>query len=92
VDRLLEQRGAEVNHVLLVEVTDQELVRRILGRARKEGRSDDTRETIEQRLKVYRQQTAPLVASYRERGLVRVIEGMGSIREIAGRVQQAVRT
>jgi adenylate kinase len=91
VDEQLRRRGAGVTHVLRITVPDDELVRRLLGRAIAEGRSDDTPETIQKRLGVYRDQTEPLVAHYRDRGLVREIDGVGTVEAIAQRIDEAVR-
>ncbi|NIN09904.1 MAG: adenylate kinase [Gemmatimonadales bacterium] len=90
VERLLADRGARVDYVISIDVPEEELVRRMLGRAKQEGRDDDTPETIRQRFVVYREQTAPLIAFYRERGMLTGVSGIGSIEEIAGRVQEAV--
>jgi adenylate kinase len=78
--------------VLLLEVDEQELVARLLGRAAKEGRSDDNLESIKQRLKVYHDQTAPLVAYYERQGVVRRIPGMGAVDDIQARVREGART
>jgi adenylate kinase len=90
VDQLLRDRGARVDMVLLLEADEQELVKRLLSRAAKEGRSDDNLESIKQRLKVYHEQTAPLVAYYDKQGVVRRVAGMGSVEEIQARVRGAV--
>ncbi len=90
VDRLLAGRGQAVHAVLTFEVAEDELVTRMLGRAKQEGRSDDTPEAVSQRLAVYRQQTEPLLTHYRERGVVIAIDGVGGIEEIAGRVAGAL--
>jgi adenylate kinase len=90
VDRLLGDRNATVDHVLNFEVPRDELVRRLRGRAGTEGRSDDTPEAIQRRLEVYRKETEPLIAFYRDRGVLTVIQGTGSIETIATRVQEAV--
>lgn len=90
VERLLAERRAGVDRVLSIDVPEEELVRRLSGRARVEGRVDDTPETIRQRLAVYEEQTAPLVAFYEERGLLTGVSGMGTIEEIAARVEEAV--
>jgi adenylate kinase len=60
------------------------------GRAVKEGRSDDTPEAFQQRLAVYREQTAPLIDYYRKRGSLVNVAAMGSVEDIAGRVRKAV--
>lgn len=90
VDRLLKARQAEVDRVLQFVVPEDELVHRLMGRAAEEGRSDDIRDTIQQRLMVYRAQTEPLIAYYRDRGIVVDVEGTGTVDAIAERVKQAV--
>jgi len=90
VDQILKDRKAQVDMVLLLEVAEDELVKRLLARAAKEGRSDDNLESIKQRLKVYHDQTAPLVAYYEKQGVVRRVPGMGSVDEIQARVREAV--
>jgi adenylate kinase len=90
VERLLAGRQAAVDHVLCIDLPEDELVRRMMGRAKREGRDDDTPETIRQRFAVYAEQTAPLIAFYTERGLLTNLAGMGSIEEIAGRVREVV--
>lgn len=90
VDRLLAERGTQVDRVLNFEVPEDELVRRMLDRAQQEGRSDDTPETIRKRLTVYREQTAPLVVYYRGRGLVTDVDAVGPIETVAQRVREAL--
>jgi adenylate kinase len=53
-------------------------------------RDDDRKETIEARLKVYETQTMPLISYYRERGLLRDVNGVGSVDEIRSRVVAAL--
>ena len=88
VDKTLAQRGQRLTHVLLLDVPEEELVRRLHGRAIQEHRTDDTPETIRIRLVVYQQETAPLVAHYAERGIVHRVPGMGSIKEIAEEIKR----
>jgi len=90
VDRLLQKRGAQVDHVLTFEVPEEQLVERLLGRANTEGRRDDRREAINRRLAVYREQTAPLLAFYRHRDVLREIDGVGCIEEVERRVLAAI--
>jgi adenylate kinase len=54
-------------------------------------RSDDNPDTVKTRLNVYADQTAPLVEYYRERGLLRQIDGVGKVEEIHNRMLQALR-
>lgn len=90
VDALLTERKGQVDKVLFFDVPDEELMKRITGRAAAEGRADDNPEAFRQRLVVYRQQTQPLVDFYRKRGNLVEIESRGSIPEIAARVQAKV--
>jgi adenylate kinase len=89
VDRMLQAKGAQVDRVLLLDVDEAELVQRLLARAAKEGRSDDNLESIRQRLQVFHAQTAPLIDFYTMRGVVRRVPGMGTVEEIAARMQGA---
>jgi adenylate kinase len=92
VDRLLAARAHRVDLVAVLEVDEPELVERLLGRASKEGRSDDNPESIRQRLRVYRDQTAPLIAYYERQGVVRHLQGVGAIDAIQQRLQEALPT
>jgi adenylate kinase len=65
--------GRSLDSAILIEVPDQEVVRRIVNRH--QGRSDDTVETARERLRVYHRDTEPLAAHYAERGLLRRIDG-----------------
>jgi adenylate kinase len=90
VDRLLAERKGKVDQVLFFDVPDEELMKRIAGRAKAEGRADDNPESFRQRLVVYRRQTQPLVDFYRKRGNLVDIESVGTIPEIAERVKAKV--
>jgi adenylate kinase len=89
VDRMLAVKQARVDRVVLLEVPEAELVQRLLSRAAKEGRADDNQESITQRLKVFHQQTAPLIAFYEGRGIVKRVDGQGDVDAIAQRMRQA---
>ena len=92
VDSLLAARGSEIDRVLTFEVPEDELVERLLGRSNQEARSDDTPEAIKKRLAVYRDQTQPLLAYYRGRGIVSELDGVGSVETIADRVTEVIGT
>jgi len=89
VDRMLAVKKARVDRVILLEVLEAELIQRLLGRAAKEGRADDNLESITQRLKVFQQQTAPLIAFYEGRGIVKRVDGRGAVDAIQVRMRQA---
>jgi len=90
VDRTLAERGQRLNHILLMDVTEEELVRRMRQRAQTEGRSDDTPEAIATRLQVYQRDTAPLVAHYAQRGILRRVPGTGTVDQIAEEIKRVV--
>jgi adenylate kinase len=90
LDRILEGNGASVDGVINLLVPEGTLVERLLGRAALEGRSDDRRETVAERLRVYGEKTAPLVEHYRGLGLLYDVDGSGSVEEVAGRIDRAL--
>jgi adenylate kinase len=86
LEELLEEIGGKVNIVLALDVHDDELMERLLKRARIEGRKDDTEEVIANRLQVYHSQTKPLMDHYAAQGKMESVNGVGSIDEIFGRL------
>lgn len=87
---MLSKRGTGVSAVVALEVEEQELVQRLLKRGEISGRSDDNLETIQKRLDVYKNQTAPLIDYYKSEKLYNGIEGMGTIDEIFARIETVV--
>jgi len=90
LERLLEGNGAALDVVINLLVPEKALIERMLGRASEEGRSDDRPETVAERLRVYREKTAPLVDHYRAGSLLADVEGSGDISQVAERIDQAV--
>lgn len=86
LDALLEQRGMRLDGVIGLEVPDDELVNRLLSRAKIEGRSDDNPESIKNRLKVYHSQTEPLKGHYTSQGRYKAVQGLGDVDEIFSRI------
>ncbi|MGY2894671.1 adenylate kinase [Deinococcus sp. UYEF24] len=91
LDMLLEELGAPINAVPLLEVPDGVLIERIVERGKTSGRSDDTEALARERQQVYRDQTQPLIDYYSARGQVRHIDGVGSMDEVYSRIQNAVK-
>lgn len=110
---VMDKAGLKIDHVVSIEVANEELVERLTGRrtcrscgsgyhvqfdpSKVEGvcdkcsgelyqRDDDKEETIRNRLKVYADQTEPLIAYYKAAGVLRPIAGTGSIDEIFARI------
>jgi adenylate kinase len=86
LDGLLKELGMQINVMLGLEVERRELIDRLLKRSLEQGRSDDNLETIENRIKVYGEQTRPVMGYYREQGKYREVNGVGSIDEIFERL------
>lgn len=82
LNEMLERRGAQVDAVVGLEVDDKELIERLLKRGLESGRSDDNLETINERLKVYNSQTAPLRDYYIRQGKYHGVKGTGSVDDI----------
>ena len=87
-DAMLANNDSQVDAFVALVVPEEELISRILSRG--QGRTDDTEEGIKNRLKVYEKETAPVMSYYKKKGLVKEIDGIGSIEEIFGRIKDAV--
>ena len=87
LDALLERIGQPVDEALQIDVDEDQVVERIAKRAALEGRSDDTEETVRNRLKVYGEQTAPVVDYYAQKGILSRVLGEGSIEDVFQRIQ-----
>ncbi|MBP6977681.1 MAG: adenylate kinase [Bacteroidales bacterium] len=92
LDLLLQEDGEQVSLTLALEVDEQELITRLLIRAQREGRKDDTREVIANRLEVYHRQTSPLIEYYQEQGKFKAVYGQGTIGEIFDRLCREIDT
>lgn len=84
-DEILASKGEKVDAFVALVVPESELVSRILSRG--QGRTDDTEEGVKHRLNVYQNETEPVMAHYKELGLVQEIDGLGTIEEIFGRIK-----
>lgn len=90
LDELLSEVGGEVNIVPLIDVDQEELIERLLKRAVELGRSDDNEETIRTRMRVYREQTAPLIDYYESKGLLKRIDGKQSVEAVRKDLQAVI--
>jgi len=87
LDAILEQAGTKLERCIAIAVDEEALVARLLLRAEIEGRTDDNEAAIRNRMRVYREQTEPLLAYYRERGVLAEVNGEGGIEEVAQRIE-----
>jgi adenylate kinase len=90
LDDYLAAKGQSLEAVVQLVADRDEIVDRLRRRALEQGRSDDTEEAIRHRQDVYLRETAPLLESYRSRGLVLEVDGLGSIEQVAQRIDAAL--
>ena len=92
LDELLKGINSAVTAMVALEVEKQELISRILNRGKSSGRADDQNEkTIENRIAVYNKKTAPLKDYYDAQKKYYGIYGMGTIKEISGRINDTLK-
>jgi len=87
LDVVLDRLGQPVDEALQIDVDVEMVVSRIAKRAAEEGRTDDTEEVVRNRMKIYADQTAPVVDYYAQKGLLSRVLGVGSIEEVFQRIQ-----
>ncbi|HET7357406.1 MAG TPA: adenylate kinase [Nocardioidaceae bacterium] len=90
LDSMLADLGETLEAVVVLRVEPEELVQRLVQRARIEGRDDDTEDVIRRRQEVYAEQTAPLLDTYAGRGMLVEVDGMGEVDEVTARVFAAL--
>jgi adenylate kinase len=87
LDELLERLGQPLDEALQIDVDVELVIERIARRAAEEGRSDDTEDVVRHRMKVYAEQTAPVVDYYARQGVLTRVLGVGSIEEVFHRIK-----
>ncbi len=90
LDEYLSSKDLKLDLVIHLDVEQEELLSRLLKRAKLEQRSDDMAETIAARLEIFASQTAPLLEYYRDRGIVHRIDGMNSPDRVFSEIRACV--
>lgn len=97
LDQMLEEKGMALDAVVEITADADVLVERIVNRARETAaasggaaRADDNVEVVRNRLNVYRELTEPLVAYYRDKGLVKTVDGMQPVEEVTAAIRRAL--
>jgi adenylate kinase len=90
LDEMLAAEGTALDAVIQLVADQDEIVGRLLKRAHEEGRSDDTEDTIRHRQSLYLRETAPLIAIYKDRGLVIEVDALGNVDDVAKRIEGAL--
>jgi adenylate kinase len=92
LDELLNESSSQINAMLALEVSEEELLKRLLERGKKSGRSDDQDESIiSNRIREYNAKTAPLAGYYSKQGKLKAIAGIGSVDEIFDQLCDAIK-
>ncbi len=92
LDAMLEKKGRSLDAVIELRVDEEALLDRLRNRIAEtkargeEVRKDDNEETFKHRLKVYKEQTAPLIPYYEKQGKLAVLDGMGSIEAVSAEI------
>ena len=86
LDDCLHSLGSELDVVVQLVIEGDEIVQRLLRRAKDQGRSDDTEDVIRKRLAVYQEQTHPLAEVYSERGVLVSVDAIGSVEDVTQRI------
>ena len=91
LDAMLRDEGHRVTFVIALRVPEEVLVRRLLHRAELEGRTDDNREAIAERMREYRNLTAVVLGHYRKQRVpIHDIDGTGSPDEVFDQIRSAI--
>lgn len=91
LDQLLASRNEAISGMIALEVADDELKNRLLERGKNSGRPDDANpEIIENRIRVYNDQTAPVKSYYAQQNKLFEVDGMGTIAAITARLEQTI--
>jgi len=87
---LLSKLKQPIDIAVQLDVDTEILVERLAGRAKAEGRADDSPEAVRKRLGVYQEQTAPVVDYYRNLGKLAHLDGVGSLDAVFTRITEAL--
>lgn len=90
LDAMLAEIGRALDAVLFFDLSDEFALDRLVGRAREEGREDDTPEAIRRRLEIYHEQTEPVVERYRATGKLVPLHAERSIDQVANEIVEAL--
>ena len=90
LDSMLEEIEKPLDTVLLLDVSDQEAMRRLAGRSAQEGRADDTPEAVANRLRLYHELTEPLVERYRRAGILSEVDGEQTMDDVFEAIEGAL--
>ena len=86
LEKIMTTLGHKLDYAISLHADTDELIERLIKRGKESGRNDDTPEIIRNRQKIYWQQTAPLLEYYGKKGILKDVDGLGTISEITNRI------
>jgi adenylate kinase len=91
LEKMLNDRGMQIDTMLVLDVDHDELVKRLILRAEQSGRPDDKDPAvIENRIDVYKSKTEPIIDYCRKKGIYQPVNGVGSIEDIFRRLSDCI--
>lgn len=90
LEQILANLGTPLDNAVEITANTEIVIARLLNRAKLEGRADDTEDVIRTRMRIYAQQTEPLVAVYSDKGMLIQVDGMGTVDEVKARLLAAL--
>lgn len=91
LDHLAKKDKTNIHLVINLKLTEEEALRRILLRGKMSGRSDDNIKTVENRLRIYRERTAPILNYYQDQKKLKNINGSQTIKKIAKEIKKIIK-
>jgi adenylate kinase len=90
LDEMLDEIGRPLTVVLEFQLPEKVSIERLTRRAAEEGRADDTPDAIRTRLRLYHEQTEPLIEHYRARGILVGIPADRPVEDVFAEIQKAL--
>jgi adenylate kinase len=87
LDDFAKSNDIEISRYILLNITDEESMKRLLKR----GRADDKKEVIEHRIAIFHDDTKDVIDYYKDKGLLSIVDGMGSVEDIHERMKEALK-
>jgi len=91
LEKIMQSINHKLDYAISLSANADELIERLIKRGKESGRNDDSPEIIRNRQKIYWEQTAPLLEYYGEKGILKDVDGLGTISEITNRILEIIK-
>ncbi len=91
LEKIMQSINHKLDYAISLSANTDELIERLIRRGEESGRNDDTPEIIRNRQKIYWEQTAPLLEYYGKKGILKDVDGLGTISEITNRILEIIK-